>query len=296
MSDASLFSQPSTGVLLLHTVYLTIWYISKKWVFYQFIQWFHSLFLIFIVFCLTTWFTIGEKVNPPPIQVFGREEWGLMTFSFLQGESQMWPSSLDSTLLSVRYRGWGVIRDVAYKQPVIIPPQLRGLVSFSRSLYTLQHLYDKKVWQTLFNVKATIFYTCKTHFFFSKSRPLRCRLQSLSVFVKPVGAVVILVTVTVCVSVFMCICIHACVYTTCCSPFPIFNTTECSSYTQRRGERSLNASSWSNGTTLDYNCQEWQLEKKQKPGPIPRQIILQFQQKMLLVSFPKVQNKKIWII
>ena len=170
-SDASLFSQPSTGVLLLHTVYLTIWYISKKWVFYQFIQWFHSLFLIFIVFCLTTWFTIGEKVNPPQFKFSGREEWGLMTFSFLQGESQMWPSSLDSTLLSVRYRGRGVIRDVAYKQPVIIPPQLRGLVSFSRSLYTLQHLYDKKVWQTLFNVKATIFYTCKTLFFFFFQNP-----------------------------------------------------------------------------------------------------------------------------
>lgn len=59
------FSQQSTGVLLLHTVYLTIWYISKKWVFYQFIQRFHSLFLIFIVFYLTTWFTIGEIVNPP---------------------------------------------------------------------------------------------------------------------------------------------------------------------------------------------------------------------------------------
>lgn len=56
----------------------------------------------------------------------------------------MCPSSLDSTQLSVKFRGLGVIRDVAYKQPVIIPPQLRGLVSFSRSLYTLQHLYDKK--------------------------------------------------------------------------------------------------------------------------------------------------------
>lgn len=46
-----------------------------------------------------------------------------------------------------------------------------------------------------------------------------------------------------------------------------FNTTECSSYTQRGGERSLNASSWSNGTTLDYNCQEWQLEKRTKTWP-----------------------------
>lgn len=43
----------------------------------------------------------------------------------------------------------------------------------------------------------------------------------LSVFVKPVSAVVILVTVRVCVSVFMCACIHARVYTTCRSPFPI---------------------------------------------------------------------------
>lgn len=30
------------------------------------------------------------------------------------------------------------------KKQVIIPPQLRGLVSFSHSLYTLQHFYDKK--------------------------------------------------------------------------------------------------------------------------------------------------------
>ena len=169
--------------------------------------------------------------------------------------------------------------------------------SLSRALFTLYNICMTKKYDKLFLMSKQQFSTPARHiFFFSKSRPLRCRLQSLSVFVKPVGAVVILVTVTVCVSVFMCICIHACVYTTCCSPFPIFNTTECSSYTQRRGERSLNASSWSNGTTLDYNCQEWQLEKKQKPGPIPRQIILQFQQKMLLVSFPKVQNKKIWII
>lgn len=130
--DVSLFSQQSTGVLLLHTVYLTIWYISKKWVFYQFIQWFLSLFLIFIVFCLITWFTIGEKVNPPPNSSF--HERGMrvdITISFPQGESQMCPSSLDSTRLSVTFRGWGVIRDVAYKQPMIIPPQLRGLVSFS---------------------------------------------------------------------------------------------------------------------------------------------------------------------
>lgn len=34
------------------------------------------------------------------------------------------------------------LRSFSAKQPVIIPPQLRGLVSFSRSLYTL-HLYDK---------------------------------------------------------------------------------------------------------------------------------------------------------
>lgn len=73
-----------------------------------------------------------------------------MTFSFPRGESQMCPSSLDSTQLSVKFRGLGVIRDVAYKQPVIIPPQLRGLVSFSHSLYTLQHLYDKKVGQISF--------------------------------------------------------------------------------------------------------------------------------------------------
>lgn len=95
-----------------------------------------------------------------------------MTFSFPQGESQMCPSSLDSTQLSVKFRGLGVIRDVAYKQPVIIPPQLRGLVSFSYSLYTLQHLYDKKYDKFLFDVKATTFYTRKTDF--PNSRPLRC--------------------------------------------------------------------------------------------------------------------------
>ena len=71
MNTASLFRQQSTAVLLLHTVYLTIWYISKKWVFYQFVQRFHLLFLIFIVFCLISWFTIGEKDNPQ-IQVFVR--------------------------------------------------------------------------------------------------------------------------------------------------------------------------------------------------------------------------------
>lgn len=68
-----------------------------------------------------------------------------ITFRFPQGEPQTCPSSLDSTRLSVKFKGWGVIRDVAYKQPVIIPPQLRGLVSFSHSLYTLQHLYDKNM-------------------------------------------------------------------------------------------------------------------------------------------------------
>lgn len=149
-----------------------------------------------------------RKSKSPLIQVFVREEWGLITFSFSQDEFQMGPSSPESTQLSVKFRGCGVIRDVAYKQPVIIPPQLRGLVFFSRSLYTLQHLYDKKVWQILFNVKATMFNTYKTDF--PNSRPLRCRLQSLlSVFVKPVGAVVILVTVRVCVGVFMCACIRA---------------------------------------------------------------------------------------
>lgn len=189
-----------------------------------------------------------------------------MTFSFPRGESQMRPSSLDSTQLSVKFRGLGVIRDVAYKQPVIIPPQLRGLVSFSHSLYTLQHLYDKKVWQILLNVKATTFYTRKTDS--PNSRPLRCRLQSL-MSVKPFGAVILLVTVRVCVSVFMCTCIHARVYTTCCKAISYFNTTECSSYTQKGRERSLslNASSCSNGTTLDYNCQEWQLEKRTKTWP-----------------------------
>lgn len=103
-----------------------------------------------------------------------------MTFSFPRGESQMCPSSLDSTQLSVKFRGLGVIRDVAYKQPVIIPPQLRGLVSFSHSLYTLQHLYDKKVGQ-IFDVKATTFYTHKTDF--PNSRPLRCKVAVLVVCV-----------------------------------------------------------------------------------------------------------------
>lgn len=67
-----------------------------------------------------------------------------MTFSSPPGESQMCPSSPDSTQLSVKFGELGSIRDIAYKQPLLIPPQLRGLVSFSQSLYTLQHLYDKK--------------------------------------------------------------------------------------------------------------------------------------------------------
>lgn len=93
--------------------------------------------------------------------------------------------------------------------------------SLSHTLFTLYNIFmtKKKVWQICFNVKATIFYTCQTDF--PNSRPLSCSLQSmLSVFVKPVSAVVTLVTVRVCVSVFMCACIHARVYTTCCSPFP----------------------------------------------------------------------------
>lgn len=40
----------------------------------------------------------------------------------------------------------GSFETVFLKQPVLIPPQLRGLVSFSHSLYTL-HLYDKKTKQ-----------------------------------------------------------------------------------------------------------------------------------------------------
>lgn len=89
--------------------------------------------------------------------------------------------------------------------------------SLSHTLFTLYNIFmTKKVWQILFNVKVTIFYTCKTDF--PNSRPLQFML---SVFVKPVSAVVILVTVRVCVSVFMCACIHARVYTTCRSPFPI---------------------------------------------------------------------------
>lgn len=138
----------------------------------------------------------------------------------------MCPLSLDSTQLSVKFRRWGIIRDVAYKQPVIIPPQLRGLVSFSHSLYTLHHLYDKKS-MTNFIFFFFFFFLCQTNNFlhlrdrFPNSRPLRCRLQSLISCVKPVAAVFLLVTVRVCVSVFMCACIHACVYTTCRSPFPI---------------------------------------------------------------------------
>lgn len=156
MSTASLFRQQSTGVLLLHTVYLTIWYISKKWVFYQFVQRFHLLFLIFIVFCLITWFTIGEKGNPQ-IQVFVWGERGL-TFYFPWDESQMCPSTAHSFCVNLRW--WGNIKDVAYKQPAIIPPQLRGLVFFSNSLYTLQHLHNNKVWQ----IQSNLFYTRETDF------------------------------------------------------------------------------------------------------------------------------------
>lgn len=107
-----------------------------------------------------------RKSKSPPIQVFVREEWGLITFRFPQGESQMCPSPLYHTQLSVKLRGWGDIGDMADKQPAIIPPQLRGLVSFSHSLYTLQHLYDKKYDKFFFNVKTTTFYTCKTDIFF----------------------------------------------------------------------------------------------------------------------------------
>lgn len=76
------------------------------------------------------------------------------------------------------------------------------------------------------------------------------------VFVKPVGAVVILVTVRA-----WCQCLHMRLQTCLCihnlpQSVSYFNTTECSSYTQRGGERSLNSLSWSNGTTLDYNCQK----------------------------------------
>lgn len=162
------------------------------------------------------------------------------------------------TQLSVKFRGWGVIRDVA--QPVIIPPQLRGLVFFSHSLYTLQHLYDKKVWQILFffNVKATIFYTCKTDFFQIPGH-------------WDVGC-------SPCVSFSdcegLCQCLHVRLHTCPCihnllQSVSYFNTTECSSYTQRGREPSLslNASSWSNGTTYDYNCQEWQLDKRTKTWP-----------------------------
>lgn len=139
--------------------------------------------------------------------------------------------------------------------------------SLSHTLFTLYNIcMTKKVWQIIFNVKATMFYTCKTDF--PNSRPLRCRLQSLlSVFVKPVRAVVILVTVR-----GLCQCLHVRLYTCPCihnllQSISYINTTECSSYTQRGRERSLNASSWSNGTTLDYNCQEWQLEKRTKTWP-----------------------------
>lgn len=177
-----------------------------------------------------------------------------MTFSFPPGESQMCPSSLDSTRLSVKFRGLGVIRDVAYKQPVIIPPQLRGLVSFSHSLYTLQHLYDKKSMTNsffFFYVKATTFYTRKTEF--PNSRPLRCRLQSLlSVLV------FLLVTVRVCVSVFMCACIHARVYTTCCRPIPTLIQLSALHTHKKERERSLslNASS----------CSKWYNTRLQLPG------------------------------
>lgn len=77
----------------------------------------------------------------------------------------------------------------------------------------------------------------------------------------PCGGNAALVTVRVCVSVFMCSCIHACSHNLL-QAISYFNTNECSSYTQKEREQSLslNASSCSNGTTLDYNCQEWQLE------------------------------------
>lgn len=192
-----------------------------------------------------------------------------MTFSFPRGESQMCPSSLDSTQLSVKFRGLGVIRDVAYKQPVIIPPQLRGLVSFSHSLYTLQHLYDKKVGTNFFLMSKQQLST-PTRQIFQTPGHWDVRLQSLSsVLVKPFGAVFLLVTVRVCVSVFMCACIHALCIHNLLQAISYFNTTECSSYTQIGRERSLslNASSCSNGTTLDYNCQEKQLEKRTKTWP-----------------------------
>lgn len=148
-----------------------------------------------------------RKSKSPLIQVFAREEWGLMTFSFPRGESQMRPSSLDSTQLSVKFRGLGIIRDVAYKQLVIIPPQLRGLVSFSHSLYTLQHLYDKKLWQISFDVKATTFYTRKTDF--PNSRSLRCKVAVLVVCVgETIGNHV---SLSDCEG--LCQCLHVCPHT-----------------------------------------------------------------------------------
>lgn len=126
------------------------------------------------------------------------------------------------------------------------------------------------------------------------------RLQSLSsVLVKPFGTTFLLVTVRVCVSVFMCTCIHAPCKHNLLQAISYFNTTECSSYTQIGRERSLslNASSCSNGTTLDYNCQERQHEKRTKTWPDSQsKYFTVLTQKCFKFFFPKVQNKKIWII
>lgn len=148
----------------------------------------------------------------------------------------------------------------------------------SHSLFTLYNIcMTKKVWQILFLMSKQQFSTPARQIFFK----LPSNWDAAAVLVCETSrGVVTLVTVWLCVSVFMCACKHAR------SPFPILIQLS-ALHTQRGGELSLNATSWSNGTTLDYNCQQWQLEKRTKPGAIPRQIILQFEHKYALSFFSK---------
>lgn len=60
----------------------------------------------------------------------------------------------------------------------------------------------------------------------------------------------------------MCQCLHVHLHTCLQQSISYTITTECSSYTEREGELSVpERIIWTNGTTLDYNCHEWQLQR-----------------------------------
>lgn len=178
-SDASLLSQQSTGVLLLHRVYLTIWYISKKGVFLTGLYSFF-IFLPYIYSILLNNLIYNRRKSKSPPQVKFLRGMRVDNIEFSSG----WISN--GPFIHRKHGRVSNSEDEASSETNTRWSFHLSLGGWSLSPHSLHFttFVWQKVWQNLFNVKATLSYTGKTDFF-PNSRSLRCVLHFA--FVKPVA-------------------------------------------------------------------------------------------------------------